>query len=649
MLLLLLCLPLTAQSIRVYDAYLDPVGNATNATCTVNGGSTPYSRVTAGVIDWTVPALTSPALYTVVCSWLATGTTTTEYWRPLAANGLTQTLAVVRIGGGAGATLSVSPSSTQSAVAGGSAIAFTASVVVAWTKSGVGSLSSSNGTSTLYTPPLTLVSPATVTITATAGAQVVTRTIDVAASAAAEAPLSFSAPLNRSGNVVTLPSVPYELLTGVPPPESPLTFDLPLVRTDDAISCPTCQQFAATPTPCGAGQYVSAVAADGALTCSVPLSATSSQALTDMNAVKVSDSVMTLNSSATAETPTRIRSGGNLCVYSSTITATKTAGSGDGVVDAYVASDCTLSLRSQMEGLAISCSGCSFAAGSVPPDGIVPLWQWSIASGAWVAPDNTAKKLAYLSADAPIELSTSGSGAATLTVAPGYRRLNIPTPAGGSDSFKNVNVVRFSDNVGLSIAADNYPMHWFRYDPSTAGTVTYVNTNLASLPAYSHQPANSTIIYSYGRGGSAIKFPDMFSVSNFRPFWHFWRLAFTSTTSAKYWVGWCDSRDTATPQNCLLILYDASIDGNIKCAVIAGGSLYSTDIVAADTSYHSLILSASASGTLTCSVDSTTVTRPTTFPVATNWYFVWGQQATTASTRAILMSEMRSEITMTGR
>jgi hypothetical protein len=100
LLLALLASGLFAQ-IRVLDTYNDPNGGTTNATCTLNGFASSYTRITAGVIDWTVQPLTSPALYTIVCSWTSLGVATTEYWRPLASNGTTQTLTQVRISGGA--------------------------------------------------------------------------------------------------------------------------------------------------------------------------------------------------------------------------------------------------------------------------------------------------------------------------------------------------------------------------------------------------------------------------------------------------------------------------------------------------------------------------------------------------------------------
>src|SRR5215468_6044793 len=70
-------------------------------------------------------------------------------------------------------SLSVSPT-TRTVVAGGSPVNFTSALVdatgtVSWALSGPGSINPTTGSSTSYTPPASVGSPTTATLTATSG------------------------------------------------------------------------------------------------------------------------------------------------------------------------------------------------------------------------------------------------------------------------------------------------------------------------------------------------------------------------------------------------------------------------------------------------------------------------------------------------
>lgn len=149
--------------------------------------------------------------------------------------------------------------------------------------------------------------------------------------------------------------------------------------------------------------------------------------------------------------------------------------------------------------------------------------------------------------------------------------------------------------------------------PVTDVGVTQLNANTGA------GPSGSGGWYIIGNQSNQF-LPDVLSVTNFKAFLFAHREALLSTASIGWRFGLTDSTTGSTiPTNFVGIRYDTSIpDTNYMCEVrVANVSTTTSTGVAADTAFHSFKVSASSTGTLSCTVDATTVTTTATFPANT--------------------------------
>jgi hypothetical protein len=179
------------------------------ATLTVTSGSTPagFTATLTGSSDAIAWSLSGPG------SISTTSGTSTSYTPP--ASLAASTTAILTATAGtltASATITINPPAinltvspqTLTVAAGTAATTFTATLTgssnaIAWSLSGPGSISTMAGTTTSYTPPISVTSTTTATLTATAGASL---------TASATITINVPAPITVSGTLVNMNNLP---------------------------------------------------------------------------------------------------------------------------------------------------------------------------------------------------------------------------------------------------------------------------------------------------------------------------------------------------------------------------------------------------------------------------------------------------------
>lgn len=158
----------------------------------------------------------------------------------------------------------------------------------------------------------------------------------------------------------------------------------------------------------------------------------------------------------------------------------------------------------------------------------------------------------------------------------------------------------------------------------------------------------ATLAYAYNSSGTANA-PALGPVSaaaTFRPFIIKGRLKLSSTSNLRAWIGlWDQLAWESTITNLVGIRIGAT--GTWSCVVYAGGTQNaSTSMgVTTDTNVHTFSISATAAGTLTCSIDSSTVTASGTFPTSNPMTFgVSADNGATTSAGTVTVYDLRGQI-----
>ncbi len=138
---------------------------------------------------------------------------------------------------------------------------------------------------------------------------------------------------------------------------------------------------------------------------------------------------------------------------------------------------------------------------------------------------------------------------------------------------------------------------------------------------------------------------DILSPANFKAFKWEGRIKLDQTTSERFRWGFCDAISLATPNNCVNLRYDTATDTNWQCEVRTGGASTVTPILAPDINWHIVSIGANASGALSCTIDSTTVTTTAAFPSTPLMYWPqFGMFTLTAAPRGFKVADFRLQI-----
>lgn len=359
---------------------------------------------------------------------------------------------------------------------------------------------------------------------------------------------------------------------------------------------------------------------------------------TGLNAptVTLAGLVLTIGANCSPTTPCVVGVGTNRFVM--VAGATVTLVSGTGTVYLYVDAAGQLSVGHPV-GVSLTCSvGCLAVSGVLTyPFTSIPVYSWDATGGAWAAGGDDGRAALYRPA---VEIAGAGilitRTADTITyestVAP-YNPLDLATELWDVWSINN-DFFPFGYRVGAT--GDGAECGGVSFGPSgqDPSVATYATGGAAN---------DYCMAYLATRERSAgARYTDFTSAGNFRPFSWVGRLGTSATTSVIMRSGSFAAANTANPQG-VYLEYSSAVGPNWRCVVNDGSPTETDTGVAATTALQSLSVSASVAGTLSCTVNGTTVQVVDTFPSTT---FVGFQvQTLTAAARNIAISSGRFQLT----
>lgn len=359
---------------------------------------------------------------------------------------------------------------------------------------------------------------------------------------------------------------------------------------------------------------------------------------TGLNAptVTLAGVVLTIGANCTATTPCVVGVGTNRFVMVSG--ATVTLVSGTGTVYLYIDAAGQLSAGHPV-GVSLTCSvGCLAVSGVLTyPFTAIPVYSWDAAGGAWAATGDDGRAALYRPAveiaGAGIQITrTADTITYESTVAP-YDPLDLTTELfdvwiGANDfypeGYRVSQAAEASECIGLGFAPSGQ-------DPAVA---TYQTGGVANDYCFAYLAARTR--------AAGARYADFVSAANFRPFEWVGRQGTNTLTDNMMRFGVFSAANTANPQG-VYLEYSSAVGPNWRCVVNDGTATETDTGVAATTANQSLSVSASAAGTLVCSVGATTVQAVDTFPAAT--FVGYQTQTLTGAARQLALSSGRMQIT----
>jgi hypothetical protein len=357
--------------------------------------------------------------------------------------------------------------------------------------------------------------------------------------------------------------------------------------------------------------------------------ATSLSAITDFLLVKTSDSVMSINTSATTSAPVNGRIGSQPYSFTAGSAVTRSGTTCSATQYWYVASSGSLTMGHNASSCTYTSTGTTAITIATPITGFpvdsIPLWVSTTTTGVWDPVTGTADKRAFISAQKTITAGTN------ITVTETATNVTIDATSGGTsyDPALDTAFYRRVQFVSGFNRLDSYQYSTNCADANASATGTGSDTT-SIMPWWWLRTNGDTttciVSWPYAQvWGGGI--PDYFSGGS--PILHRMdaRMGKVAVNGGTYYVGWSHSNSNFNN----FIGCRAVGTGNWFAVVRSGGSDVGTPAdtgVANSTNSVKITVrngtTTAAANSVTCSVGGTAATIAATVPASAEWYAILG-------------------------
>jgi hypothetical protein len=294
-----------------------------------------------------------------------------------------------------------------------------------------------------------------------------------------------------------------------------------------------------------------------------------------------------------------------------------------------------------------TCTGCTDSVGSSFATDGVPFWSWTVtddefdvSGGTRLMSDASTKVvtcgtgMSCVESGGAVEVSATGSSSAIDFMDMAYWQFHVlPFVIANTGSFVPFFLAcEHNDGCGQAetfVAGEPRGYNFF----TGTGTPTSGDYALAAISGDASAPS------------ARPRFNDF--VGTFKAFEIGAAIRIPSTANTVQRFGIFGTDVDATPADFVGAVYDSAVDGNWRCQICttAGGCSSSGTTVAASTTKVTIKLAATATGTLTCTINSTAMVHTATFPTFASGTNVAAQVVTlTTASKGIDVFEIKGRV-----